>query len=69
MHTWIALLRGVNVGGGPRIATERVAAGARALSVHYPDGIGRSTLVIPALGNGTGRNVRTVAALVAMAEG
>jgi uncharacterized protein (DUF1697 family) len=48
--------------------TERIALGTRELYVHHPDGIGRSRIVIPAIGRGTGRNVRTVAALVAMAE-
>ena len=43
------------------------ALGAREIYVHYPDGIGRSKLRIPAAGDGTARNMNTVAKLAAMA--
>ena len=41
--------------------------GAREIYVHYPDGIGRSKLSIPAARDGTARNLNTVAKLAAMA--
>ena len=50
-------------------ANEEVRLGAREIYVHYPDGIGRSKLRIPAAGDGTARNVNTVAKLAAMAAG
>ena len=46
---------------------EEVRLGAREIYVHYPDGIGRSKLRIPAAGEGTARNMNTVAKLAAMA--
>jgi uncharacterized protein (DUF1697 family) len=49
-------------------AKEEVRSGAREIYVHYPDGIGRSKLRIPAAGDGTARNMNTVAKLAAMAE-
>jgi uncharacterized protein (DUF1697 family) len=48
-------------------ANEEVRLGAREIHVHYPDGIGRSKLRIPAAGEGTARNMNTVAKLAAMA--
>jgi uncharacterized protein (DUF1697 family) len=48
-------------------ANEEIRLGAREIYVHYPDGIGRSKLRIPAAGDGTGRNMNTVAKLAAMA--
>jgi uncharacterized protein (DUF1697 family) len=48
-------------------ANEEVRLGTREIYVHYPDGIGRSTLRIPAAGDGTARNMNTVAKLAAMA--
>ena len=48
-------------------ANEEVRLGAREIYVHYPDGIGRSKLRIPAAGDGTARNMNTVAKLAAMA--
>ena len=48
-------------------ANEEVRLGAREIYVHYPDGIGRSKLRIPADGDGTARNMNTVAKLAAMA--
>lgn len=49
-------------------AREEIAAGARELYVHYPDGIGRSKLKIAAAASGTARNMNTIAKLVAMAS-
>ena len=48
-------------------ANEEVRLGAREIYVHYPDGMGRSKLRIPAAGDGTARNMNTVAKLAAMA--
>ncbi|HEY1863644.1 MAG TPA: DUF1697 domain-containing protein [Roseiarcus sp.] len=48
-------------------AREEVRFVAREIYVHYPDGIGRSKLRIPAAGDGTARNMNTVAKLAAMA--
>jgi uncharacterized protein (DUF1697 family) len=49
-------------------ANEEVRLGAREIYIHYPDGIGRSKLRIPAAGDGTARNMNTVAKLAAMAR-
>jgi uncharacterized protein (DUF1697 family) len=46
---------------------EEARLGRREIYVHYPDGIGRSKLRIPAARDGTARNMNTVAKLVAMA--
>src|ERR1700735_3434870 len=48
-------------------ADEELRLGAREIYVHYPDGVGRSKLRIPAAGDGTARNMNTVAKLAAMA--
>ena len=48
-------------------ADEEVRLSAREIYVHYPDGIGRSRLRIPAADDGTARNMNTVAKLAAMA--
>ena len=48
-------------------ASEEIRLGAREIYVHYPDGIGRSKLRIPAASDGTARNMNTVAKLAAMA--
>jgi len=48
-------------------ANEEIRLGEREIYVHYPDGIGRSKLVIPAARDGTARNMNTVARLAAMA--
>ena len=48
-------------------ANEELRLGAREIYVHYPDGIGRSKLRIPTAGDGTARNMNTVAKLAAMA--
>jgi uncharacterized protein (DUF1697 family) len=42
---------------------EDIALGKRELFVHYPNGMGRSRLRIPAAKNGTARNLNTVARL------
>jgi uncharacterized protein (DUF1697 family) len=49
-------------------ADEQIQAGKRELYVHYPVGMGKSTLVIPAAKSGTARNMNTVAKLVAMSS-
>ncbi|MCW5770247.1 MAG: DUF1697 domain-containing protein [Rhodospirillaceae bacterium] len=48
-------------------AREEMRLGPREIYIHYPDGVGRSKLKIPAAADGTGRNINTVAKLVAMA--
>jgi uncharacterized protein (DUF1697 family) len=48
-------------------ANEETRLGAREIYVHYPDGIGRSKLRIPAANDGTARNMNTVAKLATMA--
>ncbi len=48
-------------------ANEEMRLGAREIYVHYPDGMGRSKLRIPAARDGTARNMNTVAKLAAMA--
>jgi uncharacterized protein (DUF1697 family) len=48
-------------------ANEELRQGAREIYVHYPDGIGRSKLRIPAARHGTARNMNTLAKLAAMA--
>jgi uncharacterized protein (DUF1697 family) len=55
------------LGGVTGQANEEVRLGAREIYVHYPDGIGRSKLRIPAARDGTARNMNTVAKLAAMA--
>ncbi|MFC5430623.1 DUF1697 domain-containing protein [Paraburkholderia denitrificans] len=45
------------------INTEEIALGTREIYVHYPDGIARSKLKIPAAQMGTARNMNTVARL------
>jgi uncharacterized protein (DUF1697 family) len=47
---------------------EEARLGAREIYVHYPDGIGRSKLRIPAALDGTARNMNTIAKLAAMAS-
>jgi uncharacterized protein (DUF1697 family) len=47
---------------------EEIALGGREIFVHYPSGMGRSKLRIPAASAGTARNLNTVAKLVAMAR-
>ncbi|MCA8878763.1 MAG: DUF1697 domain-containing protein [Rhodobacteraceae bacterium] len=46
---------------------ERMAVGDREIFVQYPDGMGRSKLVIPAAKAGTARNMNTVTRLAEMA--
>jgi uncharacterized protein (DUF1697 family) len=48
-------------------ANEEIRLGVREIYVHYPDGIGRSKLRIPAASDGTARNMNTVAKLVSIA--
>ena len=47
---------------------ERIALIGRELFIHYPDGIGQSKLTVPFADQGTGRNLNTVRALLAMAR-
>ena len=46
---------------------EELRPGKREIYIHYPDGMGRSKLVVPAAKAGTGRNINTVKALVGLA--
>lgn len=48
---------------------ERLSLQGRELFIHYPDGMGRSKLKVPALGKATSRNLNTLRALVEMARG
>jgi uncharacterized protein (DUF1697 family) len=48
-------------------ANEEIRLSTREIYVHYPDGIGHSKLRIPAAGQGTARNMNTVAKLATMA--
>jgi uncharacterized protein (DUF1697 family) len=47
---------------------EEIRLGKREIYVHYPSGMGRSKLRIPAAKSGTARNMNTVAALADMAS-
>ena len=49
-------------------AGEEIGLGAREIFVHYPHGMGRSKLRIPAAKAGTARNMNTVAKLVEMSS-
>ena len=48
---------------------EELTLKGRELFIHFPDGMGRSKLKIPFANVGTGRNLNTVRALLAMADG
>lgn len=48
-------------------ADEQIAAGEREIYIHYGEGMAQSKLVVPATKTGTGRNLNTVAKLVALA--
>lgn len=48
--------------------TERVELRGREVFVHFPEGMGRSKLKVPFAAAGTGRNLNTVRALIAMAR-
>jgi uncharacterized protein (DUF1697 family) len=52
------------VGG---LKDEEIKLGKREIHVHYPTGMGRSKLKIPAAKSGTARNMNTIAALVEIA--
>lgn len=72
MITYVALLRGVNVGGANRLAPEQLVVGERELYLHLPDGMGRSRLAAElARRRGdveiTIRNWRTVTKLLELA--
>ena len=47
--------------------SEETRLGAREIYVHYPEGMGRSKLVIPAARSGTARNMNTGGKLAALA--
>ena len=53
------------VGG---LKDEEIKLGKREIYVHYPSGMGRSKLKIPAVSSGTARNINTIAALAAIAS-
>jgi uncharacterized protein (DUF1697 family) len=50
------------------VADEQLALGAREIYVHYPGGMGRSKLRLPAAARGTARNMNTVAKLAELAK-
>lgn len=54
--------------GAAGLADERIATGRRELFIHYPDGMGRSRLRLPAEKAGTARNMNTVIKLALMAK-
>jgi uncharacterized protein (DUF1697 family) len=56
-----ALDRAVGVNG------EEIALGRREIFIHYPSGMGRSRLRIPAARDGTARNLNTIARLAELA--
>jgi uncharacterized protein (DUF1697 family) len=58
-----SLLKDVKTPGG-----ERLALKGRELFIHFPDGQGKSKLKVPFHDAGTGRNLNTVRALIAMAK-
>jgi uncharacterized protein (DUF1697 family) len=49
-------------------SVEKMSLGDREIFVHYPSGMGRSKLKIPAAKTGTARNMNTVAKLAEMAS-
>jgi uncharacterized protein (DUF1697 family) len=50
------------------IQDEQIRLGPREIYVHYPGGMGKSKLKLPAARFGTARNMNTIAALAAMAS-
>ena len=53
--------------GAVGLRNEQVRLGHRALFVFYPDGMARTRLRLPSEGNGTARNMNTVARLAELA--
>jgi uncharacterized protein (DUF1697 family) len=49
------------------VAGERMALGPRCIYISYGEGIGKTKLKLPAVKNGTARNLNTVAKLAALA--
>ena len=49
------------------VKDEKMRLGTREIYVHYPSGMGRSKLKIPAARRGTARNINTVTKLTEMA--
>jgi uncharacterized protein (DUF1697 family) len=56
------------ISGAQRRMDEEICLGLREIYVHYPSGMGKSKLKIPAASSGTARNMNTVAKLVAMSS-
>jgi uncharacterized protein (DUF1697 family) len=54
-------------GQAKKVAGEEIEISTREIYVHYPDGQGRSRLIIPAASTGTARNMNSVAKLAEMA--
>ncbi len=48
------------------LADEEIKLGEREIYIHYPSGMGRTKLRLPAMSQGTARNINTVAKLVKM---
>ncbi len=48
---------------------EEIELGKREVYIHYPDGMGKSKLNIPAAKYGTSRNLNTVSKLADLAKG
>jgi uncharacterized protein (DUF1697 family) len=55
-------------GGVKNRTDERIAQNGREIYVHYPSGMGRSNLRIPAAARGTARNMNSVAKLARLAK-
>jgi uncharacterized protein (DUF1697 family) len=53
--------------GASGVGRETIVASGREIYVHYPDGIGRSKLKIPAASDGTARNINTLTSLLTIA--
>ncbi|MDP0927872.1 DUF1697 domain-containing protein [Paracoccus onubensis] len=51
-----------------RLADEEIVPNGTEVFIHYPSGMGRSRLGLPAMNDGTARNLNTVAKLAAMAS-
>jgi uncharacterized protein (DUF1697 family) len=51
------------------LGPERMAAGPRAIFIHYPNGMADTKLRLPAMQRGTARNMNTVAKLAELSAG
>lgn len=56
------------VGRASGTKDEKIRLGRREIYVHYPNGMGRSKLKIPAAKSGTARNMNTISALAKIAS-